>query len=257
MKTAGRARGRWKDGRRAELLDRVRSLAGIRKQGNCPSRRSNRRPSIGTATGSSDWFSAGRGHLRQQFLPARPNGKVVLYLHEAGKAAGAADGGPIEKRVLAGEVVLAVDVRGTGQTQPGGPGKPGVPPPVDTKGVFLAYLLGRSYVGVRAEDVLVCARYARNLEQNKSPGVSLVAVGNLGVPALHAAALEPGLFDAVSLSRSLRSWSSVVHNHVSQDQVVNAVHGALVHYDLPDLAKVVGEKLSISEPLGPMGQPIE
>ncbi len=47
----------------------------------------------------------------------------------------------------------------------------------------------------------------------------------------------------------------VVHNHVSQDQV-NAVHDALVH-DLPDLAKVVGEKLSISEPLGPMGQPIE
>ncbi|MGI6414137.1 MAG: acetylxylan esterase [Thermoguttaceae bacterium] len=251
----------WKDGRRAELLDRVRSLAGIRKLGELPE------PQV-ESLGAFDrnGYRIERLVLRPEegiwlpalkFLPARPNGKVVLYLHEAGKAAGAADGGPIEKRVLAGEVVLAVDVRGTGQTQPGGPGKPGVPPPVDTKGVFLAYLLGRSYVGVRAEDVLVCARYARNLEQNKSPGVSLVAVGNLGVPALHAAALEPGLFDAVSLSRSLRSWSSVVHNHVSQDQVVNAVHGALVHYDLPDLAKVVGEKLSISEPLGPMGQPIE
>jgi hypothetical protein len=39
--------------------------------------------------------------------------------------------------------------------------------------------------------------------------VELVAVGNVGVPALHAAALEPRLFDAVRLSRTLASWSSV------------------------------------------------
>ncbi len=89
----------WKDGRRAELLDRVRSLAGIRKLGELPE------PQV-ESLGAFDrnGYRIERLVLRPEegiwlpalkFLPARPNGKVVLYLHEAGKAAGAADGGPI------------------------------------------------------------------------------------------------------------------------------------------------------------------
>jgi len=191
-------------------------------------------------------------------LPEKPGKRVVLYVHESGKSADAAPGGPIERLVQAGDIVLAVDLRGTGQTQPGGPSKPDVPLRVDIKNVYLAYLLGRSYVGIRAEDVLVCARYARNLAAERSgAGVDLVAVGNVGVPALHAAALHSELFDSVKLSQSLCCWSSVIHNRLSRNQVVNAVHGALTHYDLPDLAKTLGEKLTITEPYGPMAQPID
>jgi hypothetical protein len=81
---------------------------------------------------------------------------VVLYVHEQGKAADAGPGGPIEQRVQGGDAVLAVDLRGSGQTRSNscGWGSP------DHQDGYLAYLLGRSYVGMRAEDVLVCARYA-------------------------------------------------------------------------------------------------
>ena len=54
-------------------------------------------------------------------------------------------------------LVVAVDLRGIGETQAkGGWGGDLFGP--DTKDVLTAYLLGRSYVGMRAEDILVCAR---------------------------------------------------------------------------------------------------
>jgi hypothetical protein len=105
---------------------------------------------------------------------------------------------------------------------------------------------------MRAEDVLVCARY---LKQEYAGPVELVAVGNVGVPALHAAALEPDLFASVKLVRSLTSWSNVIELGRSVNQQVNAVHGALTTYDLPDLAGTLGDKLTVEEPLNALGEP--
>ena len=117
----------------------------------------------------------------------------------------------------------------------------------------MAYLLGRSYVGMRAEDILVCARF---LSQEQSGSVNLIAVGNVGVPALHAAALEPDLFDSVKLVHSLVSWSNVIASGCSFNQQVNTVNGALTVYDLPNLAVTLGDKLIVEEPLDAMGKPL-
>jgi hypothetical protein len=117
----------------------------------------------------------------------------------------------------------------------------------------MAYLLGRSYVGMRAEDVLVCAQF---LSQEHTGLLNLIAVGNVGIPALHAAALEPDLFNSVKLVRSLSSWSNVVESGCSFNQQVNAVHGALTTYDLPNLAGTLGDKLTVEEPLDALGKPI-
>ena len=177
---------------------------------------------------------------------------AVLYLHEDGKDADAAPGGPIESLVNAGRVVVAVDVRGTGETQ----GKRGFGGPFgpDTKDVLTAYLLGRSYVAMRAEDILVCARV---LQQQWEGPVDVVAVGHVCVPALHAAALESDLFGSVRLVRGLISWSNVIELGRSRNQLVNAVHGALTVYDLPDLARTLGDRLLIEEPLNALAEPVE
>jgi hypothetical protein len=180
--------------------------------------------------------------------------RSVLYIHEAGKQTDAAPGGPIDNLVKAGRRVLAVDLRGRGETQPGKGGNLSGATGGDWKEVFTAYLLGRSYVGMRAEDVLMCARL---LEQESGKPVEMIAVGNVGVPALHAAALEPGLFSSVKLVRTLTSWSNVIEHGRSVNQQVNAVHGALTSYDLPDLAGILGEKLIIKEPLDALGKPVE
>jgi hypothetical protein len=77
--------------------------------------------------------------------------------------------------------------------------------------------------------------------------VDLVAVGHVGVPALHAAALESSLFSSVKLSGSLTSWASVIERRVTLNQFVNVVHGALREYDLPDLAACLGARLLIED----------
>jgi len=241
---ARRRAAAWKSGPREELPAKVRQRAGIRRLAELP------KPAV-EKLGSQER----RGYrvetllvtLEDQtvmpalwFVPQKPAaGPAVLYLHEQGKAADAGPGGPIEQLVRQGHRVLAVDLRGTGQTKSAAAGDD----------VGMAYLLGRSYVGLRAEDVLVAARY---LSEQSPPGgprtVQLVAVGRVGTAALHAAALEAGLFQSVKLARTLRSWSEVVSDRLTRVEPDEIVHGALEVYDLPDLAGVLGDKLTVEGP---------
>ncbi len=179
-------------------------------------------------------------------------GNALLYLHEGGKEADAGPGGPIEQLVKAGRMVVAVDLRGTGETQSRhGWGGDRFGP--NTQDVLTAYLLGRSYVGMRTEDILICASL---LSERTNGPVDVIAVGNVSVPALHAAALEPDLVGSVQLVRGLRSWADVIASGRSHQQLVNVVHGALGSYDLPDLVRVLGKRLVVTEPLDAMGQPL-
>jgi hypothetical protein len=186
------------------------------------------------------------------FLPDKPApGRIVLYLHDQGKTADAGPGGPIEQRVQAGETVLAVDLRGIGQTRAS---ENDAYYSHSWQDAYTAYLLGRSYVGMRAEDVLVCARYEAELVANSQDrSITLVAVGNVGIPGLHAAALEPALFQHVAISRMLVSWSDIIHCRLSSNLMANTVHGVLTRYDLPDLAALLRDRVTISQPVNAMG----
>jgi hypothetical protein len=193
------------------------------------------------------------------FQPAKPAEKaaVVLYVHEQGKHADADPGGPIERLVLAGSPVLAVDLRGIGETHPKPDTKPNAPFGGDSPDVMLAYLLGKSYVAMRAEDILRARAIAAYLGEDDAPAVKLVAVGNAGIPALHAAALEPERFSSIELHRTLASWEQIIQTPQSTNQLVSAVHGALRAYDLPDLAALLGDKVRLIEPLDGQGKVID
>jgi dienelactone hydrolase len=253
---AAQRRELWRTTPQADMLNQVRHITGIRALAELPKPTTEER-GIVQENGREIKKAVVTPESGIQlpaiiFLPRQnsPTG-AVLYVHEKGKSEDAAPGGPIEKLVDGGHVVMAVDVRGTGETQSdGGWGGDLFGP--DVKDVLTAYLLGKSYVGMRAEDILVCARMLA--EQYKSP-VDLVAAGHVCVPALHAAALEPSLFGSVRLVRGLTSWSSVVESGLSRNQLVNTVHGALTTYDLPDLARVLGNRLVVEQPLNALGEP--
>lgn len=176
----------------------------------------------------------------------------MLYLNDARKAVDALTDEAMEQRARAGETILAVDVRGTGQTQQK-QADHYCPYPEEWGDAYHAYVLGRSYVGMRAEDVLVCSRYVARRAEGGKDAVQLVAVGNVGIVALHAAALEPNVFAEVRLSRMLASWASMVRERLNRNQAVNVVQGALECYDLPNLATILGNKLTQTEPLNAMG----
>jgi hypothetical protein len=241
----------------ANLLEKVRQIAGIRKLSDLP------KPEVVSAgIIQRNGYQIKKLMIKPEagivlpalmFVPkthARPS---VLYIHEKGKDVDASPGEPIEELVKAGRCVLAVDLRGTGETQSDNKRALCEATGVDWKDVFMAYLLGRSYVGMRAEDILVCARF---LSQEQPGAVNLIAVGNVGVPALHASALEPDLFQSVKLTHSLVSWANVIESGCSFNQQVNAVHGALTTYDLPNLAVSLSDKLVVEEPLDAMGKPL-
>ncbi|HSW47000.1 MAG TPA: acetylxylan esterase [Phycisphaerae bacterium] len=193
------------------------------------------------------------------FEPAKADDQAYLYLHGEGKAVDAGAGGPIEKLLEAGHRVLAVDLRGIGETRP----KPA------TKGFdewfgplwkdfFRAYLLGRSFVGMRAEDTLVSGRFLADYRSGAFPNrVHLIAIGEAAVPALHAAATHPKLFASVKIDRCLVSWEDVVKTPLCRNQLINVVHGALAVYDLPDLmASLPDDRFTMGSLVDAAGQEI-
>jgi hypothetical protein len=251
----------WGSTNRALLLDRVRRIAGIRPLNQLPPAEVEEGQRM-----KRSGYQIERIQIRPEegiILPAwlfvpdsAPVGQVVVYLHERGKEADGGPGGPIEQLVLGGARVLAVDLRGTGQTQQTNQIKWGMIE-ADWQDVSAAYCLGRSYVGMRAEDVLTVARYAASQTRGGADGaVNLIAVGNVGIPALHAAALEPSLFASVKLSHCLASWASVIERRVTLNQYASVIHGALREYDLPNLASSLGAKLTLEDALDAMGKPL-
>ena len=255
-KLAKRRRQLWNTRNRRQLLGQVRKLAGIRKVTDLPEAKVE---SLGIIRRPG--YKIEKLILKPEdgiylpalmFLPEQTrSGGAVLYTHEKGKAEDAGSGGPIEKLVQAGRQVLAVDLRGTGETQKTGQKNVSAEFGPDNQDVYTAYLLGRSYVGMRAEDILMCARF---LQQQKDGRVDLVAVGHVSVPALHAAALESDMFGSIKLMRGLVSWSNVIELGRSNNQPVNTVHGALAVYDIGNLAETLGDSLSIEEPLNALGE---
>lgn len=155
----------------------------------------------------------------------------------------------IEQLVAKGHTVLAVDLRGMGETQNRGRKWYGATFGPAAGKFFLAYLLGKSLTGLWTEDALACARF---LVGRASGKVRIVGVGQAGIPALHAAALEPELFASVTLRRTASSWAKVVSTPAAPAQLVTAVHGALTSYDLPDLLSTPGTvEVIVEDPVHP------
>lgn len=247
----------WMQADTEDILKKIRDIAGIRKVRDLP-----------RAKEEDNGYLLRKGYrikklvLRWEsditlpallFQPNNESGEYYLYVHGEGKQVDAAPGGAIEKLVQSGNVVLAVDLRGIGETRT---------TPWRYKDAleftgrnaaefYIAYMLGKSFAGMRAEDILVSARFLAELRQgNRSPGIRMIAVGEAGPPALHAMALESMLFDSITLRRSLISWSNVVHTPITRSALINVVHGVLHTYDLPDLVSLIGsDRIIVVEPV--------
>ena len=268
QKIDGQRREYQKSHDQAAVLNEVRKLAGIRPLDQVP-------PALAevVAEGGSNNSRISKLLLRTEpgvvlpaiaMLPIKPSGEAYLVVNGDGKQADLS-GKELQKLVDAGHIVLAVDLRGSGETA--AKHKMTVWDEHvghDWKNYFMAYMLNKSYVGMRAEDVLASARFLAGYEARKTASgaaapnrVHLLATGEMGVPALHAAALEPQQFASVKLRNTLDSWAGVVRGPISHSQITNTVHGSLRAYDLPDLAAMLPkEKLTIEVPFDAAGKPL-
>lgn len=253
----------WQKASRAEALNQVRAIAGIRPLDQIPELGVDKTESI-----SREGYDQKKLALKVDeglYIPAvalvpadSPGGDFYLILDGGGKENVLRPESLAFGLVRKGNLVMAADLPGLGETAgPAGANSWSTYIGAGWQDVFLAYWLGKSYVGLRAENTLALARFLTELEPaGDSRRIHLIATGEAGPAALHAAALEPDLFETVTIRRSLVSWSNVLQNTVTKNQLVNVVHGALRKYDLPDLAATLpADKLTIEEPVDAMGNP--
>jgi hypothetical protein len=177
------------------------------------------------------------------FVPGAPPLKkaLTLYVHGDGKAGEASPGGALERLVKAGEEVIALDLRGLGETAPAAPPKKPGYFGTDFKESYLALHLNRPLLGQRTYDLLAVVRYLASDTATEGRPLHAIGVGTASPIVLHAAALDSRL-KAVTLERSLISWSAVARTPITFNQLTNVVPGALAVYDLPDLAAAVAPR---------------
>ena len=92
----------------------------------------------------------------------------------------------------------------------------------------MLYLLGQSLVGLRAEDILICAQ--SHAEAFGGQPVILHASGGLSIAASHAYAAEPGLFAKLELRDKPPSWGDVIRAS-NRFNFADCVQGAVRVYD--------------------------
>ncbi len=266
-KLAQRRKALWQ-GDKAQALAAVRKITGIRRPADLPKLKCKK-----TGTIQRDGYRIDKLALTVEpglwlpalaFVPEKTKTysqasqapQAYLFLNSKGKQTDAAPGGPIEKLVKQGHLVLALDPRGMA-------GKSKSHTYDKSMGRLwtecsLAYLLGTSLVAMQAEDVTAAAAFLCDYQSpQKLRQVNLVSTGNMGIVALHAAALAPELFQSLTLNRCLDSWSDVVRTPLAKQQYPTLVFGAMQAYDLPDLrAALPAEKLTVTEPLDAHGKDI-
>lgn len=223
-----------------QLREAVRRRAGIRPLEKIPNpkveARGEWKREWGTVRGLTFETAPGLFLPAFSFEPARAQGEPILFVHGLGKSAVVKDA---EELARQNRAVLVVDLTGFGETQGcKNCGDFDDAHAKDEADAAIAYLLGKSFVGMRAEDILLCARWL--CAERVSKAVELKAASWAVTPALHAAVAEP-LFSSVSLIERPLTWRQAVEKG-DRHRYSDAVHGALRDYDLPDLERASHSK---------------
>lgn len=205
-------------------------------------------PVAGTAgTGEMVFLKPEPGILLRAYLmrPASFTGDYVIICQDETLETVLNNENPGTALLEAGHAVCWVELRGLGETAGGSEKAPWaneIGP--DWQDYFTAYLLGKSYVGMRVRDIYAATKYLDSLDERS---VRLFAAGQAAVPALHAAALRPEHFAHTTIQDVIPSWTEVVNEPRARRQLMNTVHDALSWYDLPDLVQLVpGTKIAVA-----------
>jgi hypothetical protein len=111
-----------------------------------------------------------------------------------------------------------------------------------------AELTGNTLLGLRVDDVIAAVNFMQGSTTGDANQITAQASGHLGLVLLHAAALDPRL-KHVTIDHTLESYKSLLHAPMPIDAPEDILPGVLLHYDIPDLVKALGPRLTFTDPL--------
>ena len=192
------------------------------------------------------------------FVPEhKAPGRVIVYANEAGKQADGMEYGVLEQLARKGRSVIAIDVRGIGETAPPHSQDLGGNPfahlfSVEAAAAYMAWSMDRSLFGIRVQDVTRAVDYALSRPDVDSSGVDLIGKGAGALWALFAAALDTRI-RAVVAERGLISYASLTDVDRYLHTAGVFIRDVLTHFDLPHVAAVIADrKVTLLSPVDPM-----
>ncbi|MEZ4810686.1 MAG: alpha/beta hydrolase family protein [Allomuricauda sp.] len=168
-------------------------------------------------------------------LKPKENSKneTILYFDSAGMEHAVKKDTLVSNILDEGYTVVLADLPGVGSLGPGYLKGDSYIGGTSYNQWFGAMLIGKSFVGLRAEDMLRVLQFAR--DEIGSKKVSAISIGPLGSELLHAAAFDKNI-EKIALINSFLSYADItLTKSYDPTYIPFTVPGALEKYDLPDL----------------------
>ncbi|QNI37094.1 alpha/beta hydrolase [Edaphobacter albus] len=169
---------------------------------------------------------------------------AVLYLNPSGMAADAGENGPIEKLVAEGNLVLAIDPRGWGESAP--PNKMNSGYHNDYQVAMRAILVGKSMPGMQTFDALNAFHYLASRPDVDPREISLHTQGIANNVGIFATVLEPKI-KSIRCDTPPMSFLAMTELKLNNQPPSIVVPGILQDLDLPDLTKALGSRFQASK----------
>jgi cephalosporin-C deacetylase-like acetyl esterase len=188
---------------------------------------------------------------------------TLLAFNDAGKQADGMEFGPYERLARTGQMVIACDVRGIGETKP--PHSPASEWPgefrqlfdVETAITYMTWYMDECLFGMRVHDVIRSVDYALSRPDVDRERFRVAGKGAGALWVLFAAVLDSRISD-VTAEKGLLSYGTLARVDRYTHSAGIFVRDVLKHFDLPQLtAALAGRKVTLVTPVDHLKHPVD
>jgi hypothetical protein len=111
-----------------------------------------------------------------------------------------------------------------------------------------AELVGKTLLGLRVDDVISAVNFMQGSTTGDPNQITAQASGHLGLVLLHAAVLDPRL-KHITIDHALESYKNLIEAPMPLNAPEDILPGVLKRYDIPDLVRELGPRLTFTNPL--------
>jgi cephalosporin-C deacetylase-like acetyl esterase len=108
-----------------------------------------------------------------------------------------------------------------------------------------AELVGKTLLGLRVDDVIAAVSFTSEGTTVDPNQITAEASGHLGLVLLHAAILDPRI-KHITVDHTLESYKSLLEAPMPIDAPEDFLPGVLRRYDIPDLIKALGPRVTVN-----------